>query len=123
MTKREQKRGYGGAVFVSVGASFDAPGAVFRGNIAYRGGGACVLNLKPGWWGFWLNELKIYSDGFAFPPGAIFEVEAAIDVDLVHFSSDVAEVSHVACLIRTCALFVCDICSLAHARSLVLVER
>ena len=123
MTKRDQKRGYGGAVFVSAGASFDAAGAVFRGNIATRGGGACVLNLEPGCVVGFSDELKIYSYGVAFPPGAIFEVEAAIDVDLVHFSSDVAEVSHVACLIRTCALFVCDICSLAHARSLVLVER
>ena len=59
----------------------------------------------------------------AFFPGAIFEVEAAIDVDLVHFSSDVAEVSHMACLKQTCVLFVLDICSLAHARSLALVER
>ena len=35
-------------VFVSVGASFNAAGAVFCGSIAYRGGGACVLNLEPG---------------------------------------------------------------------------
>ena len=46
MTKMDQKRGYGGAVFVSAGASFDAVGAVFRGNNAsLGGGGAFVLHI------------------------------------------------------------------------------